>query len=113
MAAHDQGGDVLVGHVEGLGHQGGEAGRIQYAGHARDAMGRESGHLLHGVDHGVQGIGDHDDEGVGRVLLDGFAHGLDDAEIDVEEIVAAHARLARQARGHDDHVGAREGVVGI
>ena len=32
-------------------------------------------------------------------------------EIDAEQIVAAHARLARHAGGDDDHVGAGDGGV--
>ncbi len=34
-------------------------------------------------------------------------------QIDAEQIVAAHTRLARNARGDDAHVGAVQRVVGI
>jgi hypothetical protein len=44
-------------------------------------------------------------------LVDAFAHGLHDLEVDAQQIVAAHARLAGHTGGHDDHVGT--GDVGI
>ena len=48
----------------------------------------------------------------GRVLLQRLGDGLDDLGVDADEIVAAHARLARHAGGDDADVGAREvGVV--
>ena len=62
-------------------------------------------------DHGVERVGDDDDEGVGRVLLDALADLLDDLGVDAEQIVAAHAGLARHARGDDDDVGAGDVLV--
>jgi hypothetical protein len=79
--------------------------------HADDAVGREAGDLVHEADHGVERIGDHDDEGVGRVLLDALAHGADHLGVDAHEIVARHAGLARHTRGHDHHVGAFDVLV--
>lgn len=37
------------------------------------------------------------------------AEGLDDAGIDVEEIVTSHARLSWDAGGDDNHVGSLQG----
>jgi hypothetical protein len=65
--------------------------------------------LLQRPDHRVERVGDADDEGVRGVLLDAGADGLHDLEVDAEQIVAAHARLARHAGGDDDHVGAGDG----
>ena len=39
-------------------------------------------------------------------LRDLLAHVLHDPHVDLDQVVAAHARLARQARGDDHHVGA-------
>ena len=47
----------------------------------------------------------------GRVRLDALADRLHHLEVDAEQVVAAHARLAGDAGGDDDHVGA--GDVGI
>ena len=49
----------------------------------------------------------------GDVLLDLLGDRLDDAGIRVEQIVARHARLARDAGGDDDDVGARRLVVAV
>jgi hypothetical protein len=45
------------------------------------------------------------------VGLDALADGLHDLQIDADQVVAAHARLARHAGGDDADVGARD--VGI
>lgn len=37
--------------------------------------------------------------------LDALAHRLHDLEVDADQVVAAHAGLARHAGGHDHHVG--------
>ena len=53
-----------------------------------------------------------DDEGVGAMLLDGRGRPGDDLGVLADEIVAAHAGLAREAGGDDHHVGARDrGIV--
>ena len=49
----------------------------------------------------------------GRVLLDAGADLLHHLEIDVEQIVAAHARLARHAGGDDADIGAFDRLVGV
>ena len=69
--------------------------------------------LLQGPDHGVERIGDADDEGVGRVFLDAGADLLHHLEIDAEQVVAAHAGLARNAGGDDAHRRALDPLVGI
>ena len=60
------------------------------------------------------------DEGVGRVRLEAGADRLHHLEIDAEQVVAAHAGLARHAGGDDDDVGAgdrrivaRAGELGV
>ncbi|CAO3352082.1 hypothetical protein [Azospirillum melinis] len=55
--------------------------------------------------HHVERVGDDDDEGVRGVLADGLADGLADAAVDADQVVAAHARLARDAGGDDHDVG--------
>ena len=54
--------------------------------------------------HGVERIGDHDDDAVGRVLDDLFDDSFDDVVVGFEEIVAAHAGLARKTGGDDDDI---------
>ena len=49
----------------------------------------------------------------GRVLLDAGADLLHHLEIDAEQIVAAHAGLARHAGGDDADVGAVDRRVGV
>ena len=49
----------------------------------------------------------------GRVFLDAGADLLHHLEVDAEQIVAAHAGLARHAGGDDADIGAVDRVVGI
>ena len=67
--------------------------------------------FLQRPDHRVERIGDADDESVGRMRLDAGADRVHHLEIDAEQVVAAHAGLARHAGGDDDDVGA--GDVGV
>ena len=60
---------------------------------------------LHHPHHDVERVGDHDDEGVGRVLLDRVGDGGHHLDVDADQIVAGHAGLTRHAGGDDDHVG--------
>ena len=68
VAAEDEGGDVFHADFEFLGDEGTEAGGIEHAGHADDALAREAAHLVGGLGHGVERIRDDDQNAVRRVL---------------------------------------------
>ena len=74
---------------------------------------RQAGSLLQRPHHRVERVGDADDEGVGGVLLDAGADLLHHLEVDAQQIVAAHAGLARHAGGDDADVGAVDRVIGV
>ena len=74
---------------------------------------RQAAGLLQRPHHGVERIGDADHERVGRVFLDAGADLIHDLEVDAEQIVAAHAGLARHAGGDDADVGALDRLVGV
>jgi hypothetical protein len=48
---------------------------------------------------------------VRRVLGDGLGQVADDGGVGVEEVIARHAGLARDAGGDDDDLGARQAVA--
>ena len=87
-----------------------EAGRVEHAGHAHDALLGKAGLRADEVGHDVERIADDDDDGLGRVFLHVVGHAADDLGVLEQEIVAAHAGLARQAAGDDDDIGT--GVIG-
>ena len=60
--------------------------------------GRKTGHLPRPLHHGVQRIADHDHDRLGAGVFDLLGHGADDAGVGGQQVVAAHARLARHAR---------------
>ena len=108
-----KGGDVFDRDVELVGEEKAEARGIQHPRHAHHLLVRQAGCLLQRPDHGIERVGDADDEGVGGVFLDAGPDLLHHLEIDREEIVAAHARLARHAGGDDADLGVVERVIGI
>ena len=80
---------------------------IEHAGHPEHALAREAGGLQRHVAHGVERVGDDDQDRIRRVL-----HGLlddrpDDPRVLGQQVVAAHPRLAGETRGDHDDVGAR------
>ena len=111
MAAEHEGGHILHRHIELERQEVAEAGGIEHAGHADDLLGRQARELLQRPDHRVERVGDADHEGVGRMRLEAFADRLHHLEVDAEQVVAAHAGLARHAGGHDADVGA--GDIGV
>ena len=104
VPAEDERVDVLDRHVELLGDERAHARRVEHAGHADDALAGKPAQLVDGLRHRVERIGDDDDDAVGRVLHDVGRDVLHDLVVDLQEIVAAHARLARHARRDDDDV---------
>ena len=111
VAAEHEGGDVLHRDLELVGQEVAETRRVEDAGHAHDLLRWQARELLQGPDHRVERVGDADHEGVRRVGLDAGADRFHDFEVDADEVVAAHAGLARHAGGDDDHVGSGDGSV--
>ena len=99
------------GNLEFLGEEVAEAGRVEHAGHADDLVVRQAREFSQRPDHRVERVGDADDERVRCVGGDPFADRLHDLQVDAEQIVTAHAGLARHAGGDDNHIGA--GDIGI
>ena len=64
----------------------------------------KAGGLPRGVHHGVQRIADHNHHRVGRVLCNLFRNAAHNLHIGRDQIIAAHARLARQTRGDHHHI---------
>jgi hypothetical protein len=113
VAAEHEGGDVFDRDIEFVGEEITEARGIQHARHAHHLLVRHVGGLLQRPHHRVERVGDADDERIGRVFLDAGADLLHHLEIDAQEIVAAHAGLARHAGGDDADLGVVERLIGI
>lgn len=93
-------GDVQIGRVflagdlsdEGLGTDDIESGDTKELLGVKDTSGLE--HLSGDWDGGVNGVGNDENVGLGAVLCDTLDESLDNAGIDLEEIVTGHAGLA-------------------
>ena len=105
VAAEDERRDVLDRHVQFHRDERAHARRIQHAGHADHALARELAQAIHRLRHRVERVGHRDDDAVRRVLDDLGGDVLHDLVVHVQQVVAAHAGLARHARGDDDDVG--------
>ncbi len=104
MAAQHECRDVFNRNVEFFREEITEAGAVENASHADNLVRRKAGELLQRPDHGVQRVGDADDESFRSIFLDARANLFHHLEVDAQKVVAAHARLARHACGHDDNV---------
>ena len=110
VAAEHHGAHVLDRDAGLAGQEELKARRVEHAGHADHALFGELGAALELVDHGVERIGDDDEERVRAVFFGVVGDVADDGQVDGDEVVAALPGLARHAGGHDDDVGA--GAVG-
>ena len=113
VAAERHRAHVLDRHVEFVGKEVAEARAIEHARHADHHVLGQAAALLQRPHHGVERIGDADDKRVRRILLDAGADLIHHLKIDAEQVIAAHARLARHAGGDDAHVGALDAVIRI
>ena len=73
VPAEDHRSHVLRRALELHADEGGEAGAVEHAGHADHAPLREARHVVDDPRHHVEGVRDHDDDGVGRVRADALA----------------------------------------
>ena len=106
VAAEHERVDVLDRHARFHGDERAHARRVEHARHADDALPGELAQPVDRLAHRVERVGHRDDDRVRRVLHDLLGHRLHDLEVDVQQIVAAHPRLARHAGRDDDDVGA-------
>jgi len=79
---------------------------LQHAPLADEAVAGQGRGLPRYHTHGVHGVGELHDDGVGRLLESVLGYALDDAGVGVDEVLPAHARLAGHARGDDHDIGA-------
>ena len=106
MTTQDKRGNVFDRNLEFVGQEITEAGGIEHAGHADNHVVGQARSLAQHPDHGVQRVGNTNDERLGTVGLDAGADGFHDRCIDAEQIIAAHAGFARDTGGDDHNVGA-------
>jgi hypothetical protein len=93
--------------------EGAQPGGVEDPGHADHPLAREAGGLEGDVAHRVQRVGDHDHDRVGRSLGHRPADLAHDLAVGLEQVLAAHVRLARQPGGDHDDVRAAGLVVVI
>ena len=103
--------DVLDAHVQLHRDEGAEAGRVEHPRHPDHPLPREPGRFLGHVGHHVEGVGHHNHDRVRRHTGDLLADRADDPGVGPEQVVTAHARLARDPRRHDEEVGPLGGTV--
>lgn len=77
---------------EGLSTNNVEGGDTEELGRVKDTSSLED--LSGDWDGRVDGIGDDEDERLGGILGDALDETLDDASVDVEQVVTGHARLS-------------------
>ena len=111
MPAQNKGVHVFDAAIKFPSEEGRKACAVENARHADDFVVRQAGKFAQRPNHRVQWIGNADHEGLGAIVLNAFANRLHHLQIDTEQIIAAHPRLARNASGHDYNVSASD--IGI
>src|SRR5215204_3203692 len=107
MPAEDEREDVAHGDLELFGYERAVASRVENAGHADHPLPREAARLHRHVAHRVERVSDDDEDGLRRVRYDLSGDASHDVLVRLQQVVAAHSRLAGTTAGYDDHVRAR------
>src|SRR5437667_1365346 len=95
-------------------HERAHARGVQNARHSNDAIFREATDLERRLGHSIEGIRDHNDDALWRMLYDLLDDGFYDVVVGFQQIVAAHSGLAWEPGGDHDHVAARRcGIVTV
>src|SRR5439155_9114007 len=81
-----------------------EPAGVEHARHAAHHLLLEAGDLVQREHHRVERVGDVDHEGIRAVGFDVARHVLHDLQIYLEQVLAAHARLAGDSGGDDQDV---------
>ena len=83
--------------------------RVEHAGHPDHALSRKFGQTIERLRHGVERIGDRDDNALWTMLDDIWRDAIHDLEVVAHEVIAAHARLPRLSGRDDDDIGPGRG----
>ena len=102
---------VLHRNLQFLRDERAEAGAVEHAGHADYPVLAELGDPERRLRHGVERIGDHDDDAVRRVFGDLLGGGADHVVVGEQKVVAAHAGFTGKAGGNDCDIGIGGGLV--
>ena len=113
MATQHHRGHVLERYAKFFGNKCTEAGRIQHAGHTDNPILTELRNLVRRPAHGIQRIGNQNQDAIRRILHRLFGGGANHLVVGDQKIVAAHAGFARKSGGDNDDVGIRGGLVAI
>src|SRR5919106_1586749 len=111
VRAQRQGAHAADWEAELLGDVVGEPRGVEHARLPQHPVLREPGSDLRQRRHLVQRVGHDDDDGIGRVAGHPLGHRADDLGIGFDQVHPAHARLAGQACGDDDDLGAGDHLV--
>ena len=104
MAAEDERGHIFNADLQFVGDKGAKARRVENAGHPDHPFAGKAAHLVCGLGHCVERIGNDDQNAIWRILDSLADHVLHNFVVCVEQVVAAHARLAWNSSSDDDDV---------
>ena len=111
VAAQHEGGDVLDRDLELLGQEQAEARAVEHARHADDRGRRKPVTSCISPTMASSGLVMTMTKALGACCLMPLPTDVDDLGVDADQVVAAHAGLARHAGGDDDDVGALDVLV--
>ena len=95
---------ITHGYVQFLSNKRAKTGCIQDAGHTNHPIARETADLIGQLRHGIQGVCDHNQDAVGRVVDHLLCYMCDNLLVFLDQVVAGHTRLAWETRCHHNNI---------
>ena len=104
MSTQNKGGHIFDGYIKFFCEKQAEPCRIQHPSHANHLGRWQTRGALQNPDHDVKRVGDANNKSIRAMFFDTSANLIHHFGIDTDQIIAAHAWLARHTSGDNDHV---------
>ena len=112
MSAKNKSGHIFNRHIKFFRQEQAEACRVKNTSHANNLVGRQARCLLQNTNHHIKRVGDTNHKSIRTMILDASTNLMHHLGVDTNQIVAAHAWLARHTSGHNHHItSSQRGII--
>ncbi len=113
VAAQHERMNIFHRNIQFHGNKSAEPCGIQNTGHTDDTLFRETAFLHRHMTHGIKGVTDNDQNGIGRIFGNLPCHVFHNATVGGQKVITAHARFAGNSRRNNDDIGMGRSLISV